>query len=61
MAGRRKKKYFVVEGSRATITVDYLSHSLEILTDNSNSGIVGDSLLESTPETQPLYLELNDS
>ena len=60
-AGRRKKRYFTVEGSLATITVDYLGQSLEILTGNAKSGIVTDDLeLEHSPETEPLYLELND-
>jgi len=60
-AGRRKKRYFTVEGSQATLTVDYLGQSLEILTGNARSGIIGDDLeLEHSPETEPLYLELNN-
>ncbi len=60
-AGRRKKRYFAVEGSLTTITVDYLGQSLEILTGNPKSGILSDDLeLDLTPETEPLYLELND-
>ena len=60
-AGRRKKRYFAVEGSRATITADYLGQSLEVLTGDSKTGIVSDDLeLEHSLETEPLYLELND-
>ena len=60
-AGRRKKRYFTMEGSQATITVDYLAQSLEILTGNAKSGIMSDDLeLEASSETEPLYLELND-
>lgn len=60
-AGRRKKRYFTVEGSQATVTVDYLGQSLEILTGNAKNGIVSDDLeLEHNPGTEPLYLELND-
>jgi len=60
-AGRRKKRYFTIEGSKATITADYLAQSLEILTGTAKTGIVTDDLeLEHNAETEPLYLELND-
>ena len=60
-AGRRKRRYLAVEGALATVTVDYLKQSMEILRGDSESGIAEDTLmLEQGQTTEPLYLELSD-
>ena len=60
-AGRRKRRFLAVEGSLATVTVDYLNQSIEILRGDSDSGINGDTLvMEQAQTTEPLYLELHD-
>ena len=60
-AGRRKRRYLALEGTLATVTVDYLTSSIEILRGDSASGINGDTLvMEQGPTAEPFYLELSD-